>query len=213
MRKCCCCVSVHLGTVILGCLGILVAAIEMVILIPYIFGTEDFNPIAHQTNKTWFIFEDFLEKQNFSKDEIEQFVKTGQNYAWSFLVAETSFALVYLLGCALLVIGVYCRQRCLMIPYLINQIIIIICFGLFSVIATTLLFIVHTPITMAFISLGVSIVAMFFFVYFWCAVRTAFVELGNQDYMYSPAPMKPFNSSKDPGHKYHPSAPQKFLME
>ena len=44
---------------------------------------------------------------------------------------------------------------------------------------------------MGVIATGIVLVASFLFIYFWLAVQTAFVEIGNRDYMYSPAPVKP----------------------
>ena len=41
------------------------------------------------------------------------------------------------------------------------------------------------------IATGIVLVASFLFLYFWLAVQTAYVEIGNRDYMYSPAPVKP----------------------
>lgn len=61
------------------------------------------------------------------------------------------------------------------------------------------------------VSLAVVLLIAFFFFYFWAAVQKAYVELGNRDYMYAPAPLKPIYNPSE--HKYHPSAPQQFNME
>ena len=49
--------------------------------------------------------------------------------------------------------------------------------------------------------------------YFLHVVRMAFVELGNNDYMYSPAPMKPTYSDGRAAAGYYPTSPQHFQMD
>ena len=50
--------------------------------------------------------------------------------------------------------------------------------------------------------------------YFWIAVQRAYVELGNNDYMYSPAPIKPMTTQYNDGRGYYPpTSPQHFQMD
>ena len=50
---------------------------------------------------------------------------------------------------------------------------------------------------MGAISAGVVLVIAFLFFYFWFAVQKAYVEIGNRDYMYSPAPVKPIYNPQE----------------
>ena len=220
MRRCCCCVSVHVGAVFLGLVGLVLAVLELVVLVPYLAPQVDalgFNPIRDYTNQTWFIFEDFLQKQNFSAAQIDDFVAVGQSWTWTAVAAEAACSALYALCCVLLVIGARCRVRGLFVPYLVLQLLVVVVFIGASALLTALLFVVGTPITMGCISLGVALVAAFFLIYFWNAVRLAFVELGNRDYMYSPAPLKPMYNppmaAASESHAHRPSAPQHFNME
>jgi len=45
MRKCCCCISVHVGSFVLGFVGLAVAAIELTVLLPYLLDFQEFNPL------------------------------------------------------------------------------------------------------------------------------------------------------------------------
>ena len=87
-----------------------------------------------------------------------------------------------------------------------------------AVLACVGLFFVN--VIMGTIAVGVAAIAAFLFIYFWAAVQKAYKELGNRDYMYEPAPVKPIFNPK--GHRsdqarYHqqingPSSPQQFSL-
>ena len=59
---------------------------------------------------------------------------------------------------------------------------------------------------MGIVSAAILLIFSFLLVYYWVSVQQAYVELGNRDYMYSPAPTKAYNGS-------YPSAPQSFQMQ
>ena len=78
MRKCCCCISVHVGAAILGFIGLMICLLELVFLIPYIFDIDMkvFNPIKENQETILFQFETEMEKNtNYSKVEIEDVKK------------------------------------------------------------------------------------------------------------------------------------------
>lgn len=213
MRKCCCCISVHVGAAILGAIGFLLAAAELVVLIPYLMDVDTFNPIKHHVEEGFFVFEKVLAQHHFNEDEINQIAENIRQYLWPVLVGETCGAGVYALFCILLMVGSMCQVRGLMLPYLIMQMLCIIVLLLVGVGATVALFFFN--VITGIVSGVVVIVLAFIFVYFWMAVQRAFLELGNRDYMYSPAPVKPiYNPTGDRSHGgYYPTSPQQFQME
>jgi len=111
---------------------------------------------------------------------------TFDAYAHSVLFAEAVLAASYFLCCALMATGAACRKRALMVPYLVFQLLLVLLFLVSLGASTAVLFVVD--LLSGCVSLGVALITGFLFVYFYCVVRTAFVELGNRDYMYSPAP-------------------------
>ena len=56
-----------------------------------------------------------------------------------------------------------------------------------------------------------TLVVAILLIYFWIAVQRAYTELGNNDYMYSPAPVKP--TTYDGRGGYYPTSPQHFQMD
>ncbi len=72
MRKCCCCVGVHVGAVILGILGVLLAALELAVLIPYLLGVDEetFNPIKQNTDHIFYIMEKMMKEANNATSEV-----------------------------------------------------------------------------------------------------------------------------------------------
>ena len=46
MSKCCCCINVRTGALILGIIGVLLAAVELVPLIPYLVEWDEFINLA-----------------------------------------------------------------------------------------------------------------------------------------------------------------------
>ena len=63
MRRCCCCISVHAGSVILGIVAVVLAGLELAVLIPYLLDLEGFNPIGDNMAKAEKILEDTLKEQ------------------------------------------------------------------------------------------------------------------------------------------------------
>ena len=49
--------------------------------------------------------------------------------------------------------------------------------------------------------------------FLFIAVQRAYVELGNNDYMYSPAPIKPAYNDHHGRGGYYPTSPQHFQMD
>lgn len=209
MRKCCCCIPVLGGAITLGIIGLLLALLELVPIIPFLLDLEGFNPIKDNLKTVEYSVEKTLAQQNWTKEEIEEMMGVGKEYLWLCLLIEACIAGLYILISLLLVVGVGCKKRGLMLPYMIIQMIFIILFGVTGIGATIGLFFIQ--ITMGLVCLAVVAVVFFLIVYFWVAVQKAYIELGNRDYMYSPTPVKPIYNPMGDG--YYPTAPQHFQMD
>lgn len=64
MRRCCCCISVHAGSVILGIVAVVLAGLELAVLIPYLLDLDGFNPIGDNMDQAEKIIEESLMDQN-----------------------------------------------------------------------------------------------------------------------------------------------------
>ncbi len=73
MRRCCCCVSVHAGSVVLGLLGVVLAGLELAVLIPYLMDVDpdEFNPIQGNLHRCfYFVSKAIQDVGNASKEII-----------------------------------------------------------------------------------------------------------------------------------------------
>jgi len=218
MRKCCCCISVHVGSAILGFIGLMMCAAELVLLLPYLFKVEEFNPIEKHQAGFWKVLEETVEETKNPNITYyyNQFITTVQPYSWAACVGFAIEAGIYSICCLLLIIGASCRIRGLMIPYLIIQMFCIIVMVLITVAVTVALFLMG-QVVVGIVATVVTLVISALLIYFWAAVQRAFMELGNNDYMYSPAPIKPVGVGHYDGRGGHadhyPTSPQHFPMD
>ena len=124
MSKCCCCINVRTGALILGIIGVLLAAVELVPLIPYLVEWDEFNPIGENLEKFFYVLEQMLEEHHFDKDQIDEILASFKDYIWPSVLGETLSAGFYILCSLALVFGVQCKKRALMLPYMIIQVIV-----------------------------------------------------------------------------------------
>jgi len=217
MRRCCCCVSVHWGAACLGLLGVLLAALELAVLVPFLMNDESFNPIEEHLNSVLYVMESLLEESGTTEDAKKDAIALIQSWLWMLLLIEACLAVLYAIVAALMTLGVGVKRRPLMLPYLIVQMLLIVVFVLSGLVTCVALFFVN--IIMGTIAVGVWCIATFLMLYFWVAVQKAYKELGNRDYMYVPTPVKPIYNPRDGGgaHYHHqltgPSAPHQFQLE
>ncbi len=127
--------------------------------------------------------------RTFSRELHDQIIRYFNDYQFYVLVAEAVLAVIYMTFAVLMIAGVKCRKRGLMLPYLIMQLLSVLLFVVLGVGLTVGLFFVSY--IMGAISTGIFLIATFLFIYFWLTVQRAYKEIGNRDYMYSPAPVKP----------------------
>jgi len=213
MRKCCCCISVHIGAVILGTIGLAICLLELVVLIPYLLNIQEFNPIGDNANEIFFQFEKMMkakqQEMGWDDEVIKNTVAEVKDKLWPTLLGATAEAGVYGLSCLLLILGAACQVRALMLPYMILQMIVLIVFMLIGIGCTVVAFFFN--VIAGAVAGGVVFILSILLIYFWIAIQRAYIELGNNDYMYSPAPVKPTYNDGRGG--YYPTSPQHFQMD
>jgi len=220
-RKCCCCIPIVVGAAILGVIGLLFCALELTVLIPYLLDVDvqTFNPIKENLNKIYLTFEETLEqhKDDFQMDDetINEIMTNAKAYVPQVMIGATVESGIYGLICLLMVIGAASKVRLLMLPYLIINLVGLIVMILGCVGGCVALFF-YSPeyVVMGVIASVITLILAILLIYFWSVVQRAFVELGNDDRMYSPVPMKPAgNYSDGRGAGYYPTSPQHFQMD
>lgn len=220
-RKCCCCIPIVVGAAILGVIGLLFCALELTVLIPYLLDVDvqTFNPIKENLNKIYLTFEETLEqhKDDFQMDDktINEIMTNTKAYVPQVMIGATVESGIYGLICLLMVIGAASKVRLLMLPYLIINLVGLIVMILGCVGGCVALFF-YSPehVVMGVIASVITLILAILLIYFWSVVQRAFVELGNDDRMYSPVPMKPAgNYSDGRGAGYYPTSPQHFQMD
>ena len=84
MRKCCCCISVHVGATILGLIGFLICLLELAVLVPYLLeiDKETFNPIQENLESFYFTLEKTLKENLVDQDDIDMVLANARQYSW-----------------------------------------------------------------------------------------------------------------------------------
>ena len=122
MSKCCCCLSVTTGAKILGLIGILLGAAELVPLVPYLIESDAFNPIEENIERIFYVIEQVLEDHKFDNDSIETIVESLRAYIWPAILGEAISAGIFIFFAFLLLLGIHLKKRGLMLPYMIIQV-------------------------------------------------------------------------------------------
>jgi len=220
-RKCCCCIPIVVGAAILGVIGLLFCALELTALIPYLLDVdvEIFNPIKENLNTIFMTFEKSLEQHKgdlqMDDDTIKDVMTNAKAYVPQVLIGATIESGVYGLICLLMLIGAASKVRLLMLPYLIINLggLIVMILGCVGG-CVALFFWSPEYVVMGVIASVITLILAILLIYFWSVVQRAFVELGNDDRMYSPVPMKPAGNYNDGrGAGYYPTSPQHFQMD
>jgi len=221
MRKCCCCIPILGGATTLGFVALILCSLEFVVTIPYLadISINTFNPLKANIHYLYEQIEFALEQviqQNDTEHSVEGIMKEVRDYTWTTILSEAISTGVYFIISLMMICGIQCDMRGLMIPYLVIQMLYIILAIVIGIAATVLIF--YFNLIMGIVAAAVLLILAFLFIYFWAAVQKAYIELGNRDYMYSPAPIKP---TYNPGHHHngsgggglYPTVPQHFQMQ
>ena len=90
-------------------------------------------------------------------------------YTWTAVISEACCTGVYLIISLMMICGIQCDMRGLMLPYMIVQMLYII-FGIISGIGITVLFF-YFNIIMGIVAAAVILILAFLMIYFWAAVQ------------------------------------------
>jgi len=207
MRTCCCCIPVLAGATVIGVLGMLMTLAFMTPLTTYLIELEEFDPIRDNMPSVLFQLDKSLSEAKVTPADITMINDAIEEHIWYGVLILEVLAGSYLLFALCMIFGIHCDMRGLMIPYLMYQMLLIILAILLGLVLTIGMFLFQNTL-LGVVSVVVLLILSFLLVYYWVAVQKAFVELGNRDYMYSPAPTKAYN-----GAHHYPSAPQRFEMQ
>jgi len=225
-RKCCCCIPVVVGAAILGLIALLFCASELAVLIPYLaqFDVETFNPIQQNLNDIYFVFDDLLKNCvsdagtcvfNMTTEYKNTILSEVRSYESTVLMGAAVESGVYGLTALLMVIGIAAKSRFLMLPYMILTLLGIIVLVLAGVGACVYLFFDPELLVAGVIASVTTLIFGSIMMYLWSVVQRAFVDLGNDDRMYSPVGTKDngidYNGGRNAYH--YPTSPQQFQMD
>lgn len=209
MRKCCCC-SVKTGAVLLGLLNFILPVLVTIPLVGYLVNTdvEGLNFIQKNYKVLHMVVSDSLEGHAWTNGIHLEIMDQMDKLFPTLILVCTIYAGVTALFSFLMVLGVRCETRCLMIPFLVLSMIDIIVAGAAGVVVVVALFTLnYIP---GAVSLVVYIMVAVVSLYSWAVILAAYKQVANDEYIYSPvSAVKP--SYHQP--EYYPSAPQHFVME
>lgn len=187
MRKCCCCISVHGGSIFLASLGMILCLLELVPIVPYLLQLDSFNPIQENLSHASYVLKEILKEHKVTEADADEIVANAIAMTGIGLLVEAVLSGIFILFCLLLICGVATKKRTLMLPYLTYLMAAIVIFALLGIVLCSLLCLVN--LVSGLVGLILVLVITILMSYFWRAVQTSYKELGCHDYMYSPAPM------------------------
>lgn len=210
MRNCCCC-KVTTGSLLLGILTLIAAALVLVPLIGFITDTDiqGLNVIKQNQKIIEKVLEDSLKTHSWTKDNKDDIMRQFREWFPTVILVNALYAGITALFSFILILGVSCKVRCLMIPYLILFTLDIIMSGILGFVIVVALFYFNT--IQGVVATAVYLVAAVVSLYCWAVILSAYKFLGadrdTSGYIYSPV-----TPSKDTP-QYYPSAPQYFAMD
>jgi len=207
MRKCCFCCQVKTGSVILGLANFVLPVLAIIPLAGYWSNTDidGLNFIKVNQKQLEFVLEDSLKSLSWTADSYKEVMAQVEQYFPTLIIVATIYASVIALFSFLMVTGVRCEVRCLMVPYLVLGMVDIILAGAAGVVVVVALFYVN--IIPGVVSALVYVLVAVLSLYSWAVVLAAYKQLGSEEYVYNPVSPVKHN------HEYYPSAPQHFVME
>jgi len=196
---------VRTASVLLGALNLVFCCLIQIPLIAYVADTDvpGLNPIKENEKVLENVLEDTLRGHNWTAHNYLEIMASARQYFP--LVAQILAALAGISATAALfmILGVRCKVRLLMLPYLALTMVDIVVAGAGGIVIVVALFIAN--LIPGLVSLAVYLIVAVLSLYSWATVLAAFKIVGQEEYM----PV--FNSKQD--HGYYPSAPQQFDMD
>jgi len=195
---------------LIGFLNFLIGVMFILPLAGYLSGTEidGFNIILENHKILEKVFEDSLKSHPWTVDSSAEIMHYLRIWFFTIVVIFTSYAGVSSLFSFLVVIGVWCEVRSLIVPFLILSMVNIVLAGAVGIVIVVALFYLNT--VLGVVSIVVYLTVAIVSIYFWAVLLSAFNLIGNEmGYDYSIIRF----SKKNPSSEYYPSAPQHFVMD
>lgn len=210
MRKCCFCCQVKAGTVLLGIVNFIIPVLVIIPLAGYWSNTdiEGLNFIKVNQKNLEFVLEDALKSLSWTTDSYKDVMAQFQLYFLTAVIIATIYSGIIALFSFLMILGVQCEVRCLMVPFLVVFMFDIVIAGAAGSVVVVALYYVN--IIPGVVSTIVYLLLAVLSLYSWAVILQAYKQLGCDDYVYNPvSPLKPYHHTPE----YYPSAPQHFVME
>ena len=171
MRKCCCCIPILAGATILGLIALVFCALEYVVTIPYLADLDEstFNPLKANIEYLKHHIEGAVKQFTNDTEVIQGIMIDVEKYTWTSILSEAISTGIYFIVSLLMICGIHCDIRGLMIPYLVLQMLYIILATIMGAGATVVFFYYNT--IMGIVSAAVVLILVFLFIYFWVAVQ------------------------------------------
>jgi len=210
MRRCCCC-SVKTGAVLLGLLNLLIPALVSIPLVGFLTKTQvpGLNFIQDNYKVLEMVVEDSLRGHEWTSQHGTDIMAHLRAAFPAIVLAAAVYSGVTALFSFLMVLGVRCETRCLMVPFLVLSMLDIMSMGAAGVVVVVALF--HLATVPGAVSLVVYVMLAVVSLYSWAVVLAAYREVGSEEYTYNPVVSGKAAEYHRP--EYYPSAPQHFVME
>merc|ERR1711994_924824 len=108
---------------------------------------------------------------------IDGIMKEVRDYTWTTIMSEAVSTGVYFVISLMMICGIQCDMRGLMIPYLVIQMLYIILAIVIGVAVTVCFF--YFNLIMGIVAAAVVLILSFLFIYFWVAVQKVRYRIGN----------------------------------
>ena len=174
----------------MGIISLLFCFLTFVVTIPFIAQIEVFNPLNDALEACYPHVSTFIDLFNVSSNASQGILDDVQEYIWDIVLGEAIAAGVDFLLALIMILGVCCDMRFLMIPHLIVHMLYIILCIFIGLAVTAIFFFGQNTEKEGTTSAAAVLVLEFCFVYFWVVVQKAYIELGHQDLMYSSEPIE-----------------------
>jgi len=148
------------------------------------------------------VLQDVLREHSWTENSYDEIMTSFREYWPTVALVLASIAAISATASVMLILGVRCKIRCLMIPFLVLTMLDIIFAGAGGIIIVVALF--YSTLIPGIVSAIVYVIIAILSLFFWAVVLAAYKIIGSEEYEYSPAPTK--------GPEYYPSAPQQFDM-
>jgi len=196
---------------LLGLLNLMIPVLVSIPLIGYLVETEvtGLNFIQKNFMVLHKVVSDSLKSHDWTEDKYLDIMKQLDELFPTLVLACTIYAGVTALFSFLMVLGVRCETRCLMVPFLALSMLDIIAAGTVGVVVVVALFTLN--IVPGAVSLVVYVMVAVVSLYSWAVILAAYKQIANDEYIYSPVSAVKPSYHHQP--EYYPSAPQHFVME